>query len=104
MKWFRNLFEKKKKSYPQQDKFKLCIITDNAEHLHETLGIIESRCEEIATVVLNAYEKHSSMHQSLDEILAECKHINEVVLALSVFHRYGELHKRKSEINKLLGL
>ena len=27
MKWFRNLFKKKKKSYPQQDKFKLCIIT-----------------------------------------------------------------------------
>jgi hypothetical protein len=104
MKWFRNLFKKKKKSYPQQDKFKLCIIVDNAEHLHETLGIIESRCEQLSKTVLNAYDKHNSLHESMDEILLECKHINEVVLALSVFYRYSELHRRKDTINKMLGL
>ena len=102
MKRFKNLL--KNRSYPQKDTFKLCIIVDGADHLHETLGIIDARCEELSKTVLNAYHKYETMHESMDSILKECKHINEVVLALSVFHRYSELHRRKDELQSMLDI
>lgn len=104
MNWLGKMFKKKKKSYPQDNKFKLCIIEENSEFLHETLGIIESRCQELSVIVLNAYDKNESMHDSVQEILDQCKHINEVVLALSVFHKYSEMHNKKRMLDKMLGL
>jgi hypothetical protein len=104
MKWFRKLFKKKKKSYPQDNEFKLCIIDEKSDLLHDILGMTEVRCQEISKVVIEAYDRNDLMHESLDEILANCKHINEVVLALYVFHKYQELHNKKTAINKLFGI
>ena len=102
MKWFRKLF--KKKSYPQDNQFKLCIIDEKSDLLHEILGMTEDRCQEISKIVLNAYDDNDLMHESIDDILAGCKHINEVVLALSIFHKYQELHNKKHAINKMFGI
>lgn len=100
MKWFRRLF--KKKSYPQDSKFKLCIIDEKSDLIHEVLGITEERCKEITKLCLEAYNVNDIKTNSYAMIVEKCVHINEVVMAIQVFERITNMKNQKRKIFNLL--
>jgi hypothetical protein len=102
MKWFRNLFKKKKKSYPQNDKFKLCIVDENATYMHEILGITEERAEYLTRICLEAYDRHRTMHDCVAYTLDQCKHVNEVVFVNVVIYRIIDRFSVKDKIDNII--
>lgn len=102
MNWFRKLF-KKKKTYSTDNKFKLCIVNDNTELLHETLGVTEERSKELLDIALKAYDSHATLTGSYEEMLESCKHINEVVMIMNMFNRIHEIKSKESGLMGFLG-
>jgi hypothetical protein len=100
MKWFRRLF--KKKSYPQDSKFKLCIINDESDLIHEVLGITEERCQELAKICIEAYHASDIKTESYAIVVGKCNHINEVVMVMQMFERICELKNKKRKIMDML--
>lgn len=98
MKWFKNLFKKKKKSYNKENSYKLLIIDEHAEFLHETLGITEERASELTTVAFKAYEKHDRMYLCLEDIVSNCKHTNEIVFATMLVDKIEQQQKMKKKM------
>lgn len=98
---------KKKKTYSKTSEFKLCIVVDDADSLHETLGITNQRAEQLGKVCLKAIKEHDCKTDSYQDILAECKHINEVIMCTEIFAKIKELHRThagiKSMFDNLLG-
>lgn len=92
------VFKKKKevKTYPQDGEFKLCIINDNTDIMHETLGLTNERADELAEKTLKCYEKHEKVTDMLNEAFSHCKHINEVTMVTFMFHRVMELKKMEA--------
>lgn len=93
MKVLGKLFTKKKeiKTYPQEGEFKLCIINEDTDILHETLGITDARAKELSEICLNAWDKHNKTTSMLQEMLTHCKHMNEVTMVFFIFHKIVEL-------------
>ena len=102
MNWLGKLFKKKKKGYNTDGKYKLLIINEDADHLHENLGISEARAEEITTLCLHAYRNNEVLHACLEEVVNHCKHTNEVVFATLIAHRVIENLHTKDKVNSLL--
>ena len=48
--------KKKQKTYSQDNKFKLCIVDETAQHMHTMLGVTDERAKELAVVAVNAYD------------------------------------------------
>ena len=84
MNWLGKMF-KKKKDYPKSNNFKLCIIEDNTDILHTTLGITEERAKVLAEICRTAFTDYSRVTDSYDHIFNHCKHINEVVMCTEMF-------------------
>lgn len=97
MKWLGKRLQKKK-TYSQDGEFKLCIINEDTDLMHETLGLTDQKAEELAKICLKAYENNNKATDMIDEILSHCKHINEVTMAFFMFHRITELKKRESSL------
>ena len=102
MNWLGKLFKKKKKSYNTDCNYKLLIIDDTQQHLHEILGISEERTEELAKVCVKAYEKHDYFHATLEEVVSHCKHTNEVVMATLITQKVVDKNQSKDRILGLL--
>lgn len=107
MNWLGKLFGKKKKSYNTDCSFKLCIIDENADLVKDVLGISDKRAEEIARFTHKAYESHEKKTTSIQEMLDNCKHINEVIFAHECFNRIHDLKGKQMQLeglmNKLFG-
>jgi hypothetical protein len=100
MNWLGKMF--KKKSYPQDSKFKLCIINDESDLIHEVLGITEERCRELTKLCLEAYDASDMKTESLAFVVEKCTHINEVVMAVQIFEKVSNAkNKRRSIINMI---
>ncbi len=102
MKWFRNLFKKKKKSYPQQDKFYLCIVDENSNLLHNNLGITEERAESLTRLCLEAYKTNELLYKCLDDVVKGCVHTNEVVFATMILQKIIDRYNTKDRIDNLI--
>jgi hypothetical protein len=100
MKWFRKLF--KKKIYPQDNKFKLCIIDEKSDLIHEVLGITEERCRELTNLCIEAYDASDMKTVSLGYIVERCKHINEVVMAVQIFEKVCHTQTKKRSLRSLM--
>ena len=98
---------KKKKTYSATSEFKLCIVDEDADCLHQTLGINDKRAEELAKVCVHAIKQHNSKTDSYQDILGECKHINEVIMCTEIYARVTEMQRKhnsmKSMLDNLLG-
>lgn len=82
MKWLGKLFKRKKKTYfNEKGKYKLLIINDDAELLHQNLGINDVRAEELMNTCINAFKKHSRVHTAMVDVVNECVHTNKIVYA-----------------------
>jgi hypothetical protein len=102
MKWFRNLFKKKKESYPQVDKFKLCIIDENAKLLHDNLGITEERAEALTNLCIDAYKQNELLYQCLDHVVKGCLHTNEIVFSSMILYKLIDRYNAKDKLDNLL--
>jgi hypothetical protein len=92
---WKSLFAKKK-TYSQDGEFKLCIINDNTDSLHETLGLTDERAKELSEICLNAWNKHNKTTSMLQEMLGHCKHMNEVTMIFFIFHKIVELKRNET--------
>jgi hypothetical protein len=95
MNWLEKLFKKKKKTYN-----KLLIIDDSKELIHEILGISDERAEELLNICLKAYDNNTHVHTCLEDVVSECKHTNEVVMATLMMQKVID---RKTQMNGLMG-
>jgi len=102
MKWFRKLFKKKKKSYPQDNKFKLCIIDEKSDLIHEVLGITEERCRELTEICIKAYDASDMKTESYAIIIDKCVHINEVVMVMQIFEKICHMKDKSKSLSKLI--
>lgn len=101
MNWLGKVFKKKKKSYNTDCNYKLLIIDDKEELLHNILGISEKRAEELTEVCINAYKNNEQLHSCLEEIVDNCKHTNEVVFATLISQKVIDRFQSR---DRMLGL
>ncbi len=98
MKWLGKLFKRKKKGYNTDSKYKLLIINDEAELIHDILGVNEVRANEMVDICLKLYDKHDKLHLCLEELVSHCVHTNEIVYGTMIME---EVIKRKHAILKV---
>ena len=96
MNWLGKMF-RKKKSYSTDSQYKLLIIDDSKELIHEILGVTEERAEELLNFAKKAYDRHETMHMGLEEVVSKCTHTNEVVFGTMLYQKIldREISKRK---------
>ena len=80
----------RKKTYPKDNKFEVLIIGEDKSNFQEILGITEERGKELLKMSLESYQKQDLFSDSCKEVVDECKHINEVVYAMSCLCRIKE--------------
>ena len=102
MNWFRKLF-KKEKTYNTDYKFKLCIVNDDTDLLHEALGVNEERSKELLEVALKAYDSQKTLTDAYSVMLDSCNHINEVIMIMNMFNRIQEIKSKDSGLMGFLG-
>ncbi len=102
MNWLGKMFKKKKKGYNTDSQYKLLIIDETKELIHEILGITEKRVKELLDVCVDAYHKHNTMHQALETVVSECKHTNEVVMATLMLQKVVDRHNNSDRVHNLL--
>ena len=94
MNWLGKAFRKKEiKTYPQEGEFKLCIINEDTDILHEILGLTNERAEELAKICTAAWNDENKVTDMIQKILVHCKHMNEVTMIFFMFHKIVELKK-----------
>jgi hypothetical protein len=102
MNWLGKLFKKKKKGYNTDGQYKLLIIDEDADLVHQNLGISEKRVEELLGVCIKAYEKSNAMHMALEKVVIECKHTNEVVMATLLLQKVVDKNNSHERIHNIL--
>ena len=85
--------KKKQKTYSQDNKFKLCIVDETAQHMHTILGVTDERAMELAKIAVDAYDNNDDAVTATQQILDGCNHINEVILALKIFEKKSQMHQ-----------
>jgi hypothetical protein len=98
MNWLGKIFNKKKKSYSTDNKYKLLIIDESAELIHQNLGIIDARADELLSACLHAYKEYKQLHLALVYIVDQCKHTNEIVFSTMVFSKIIERENAKGQL------
>ncbi len=101
MNWLGKMFKKKKKTYNADCNYKLLIIDDKEELLHNILGICEERCEELTKVCIEAYKNNDHLHSTLEDIVSHCKHTNEIVFSMLVAQKVIDRFQSR---DKMLGM
>jgi hypothetical protein len=97
MNWFGKLFKKKKKGYNTDGQYKLLIIDESKELIHEILGITDERAEQLLKIAASAFDKNETMHMGLVHVVDNCNHTNEVVFATMLYQKIleREVNKRR---------
>jgi hypothetical protein len=93
---------RKKKVCPQDGKFKLLIIDDNSELMHEILGISEDRVKELLKNTAEAFDNNAELHLMLEKIVNYCKHENEIAMSMLIFQKIVDFQKRESTVNEVM--
>ena len=73
----------KNKNYKADQKFEVLLIEENSSSLNEALGISEDRYKEIVTFSIDSFKEGERYTDSCKIAIEQCKHINEVVLAIT---------------------
>ena len=102
MKWFRKLFKKKKKSYPQDNEFSLWIIGGEGGQLLQYLGITVERAQELRKLCIDSYQKNELLYKCLDDLVKGCVHTNEIVFATMVMHKVIDRFNAKNRLDDLM--
>jgi hypothetical protein len=102
MKWLGKLFKKKQKVYNVPGKYKLLIIDDEADLLHENLGIISPRAEELLKACMDSFENNKRVHTALAEIVDKCCHTNEIVFATIMMAKIIDRNEQKNRLHDML--
>ena len=102
MNWLGKMFKKKKKSYNTDGQYKLLIIDEDADLLHQNLGITDERVKELLAICVDAYEKSSAMHIALEKVVSECVHTNEVVMVSLMLQKVVDGHYSSVRLHNLL--
>lgn len=102
MNWLGKMFKKKKKGYNTDGQYKLLIIDEKEELLHAILGISDERAEVLTELCLKAYDDNSNTHSALEQIVNECKHTNEVVMATLIFQKIIDKYNNHERVHNLL--
>ena len=103
MKWLGKMFKKKKKiTFNEKGKYKLLIIDEDAELLHENLGINDVRVKELLDICVDAYEKSNAMHSALEKVVSECVHTNEVVMASLMLQKIVDRSNSSDRLHNML--
>ena len=103
MKMFGKLFKKEKKSYNNNCEFKLLIIDEESDSLAVSLGITQERVKELGNITKDAFLNHETLTDSYSDMIAECKHINEVAFCFTVFARVADMKRQQSQMLNMLG-
>lgn len=90
------------RTYSQNNKFELLIIDDEAKGVYQKLGITEERSDELVNIMRKAYDNNEKKIPAMQEMLLQCKHINEVVVVLQFFNNYIE-HQNSNPLDGILG-
>lgn len=102
MKWLTKMFGKKKPTYSNNNIYKLLVIDEDAELLHENLGITEKRADELLKACADAYENNNVLYGALGDMVDECKHVNELVLSALMMQKIIDKHKSSDRVHNLL--
>ena len=87
MKGLGKLFNGKNKNYKADQKFEVLLIEEESSSLNEALGISEDRYKEIVTFSIDAFKEGDRYSDSCKIAIEKCKHINEVVLAMTTLSK-----------------
>jgi hypothetical protein len=102
MNWLGKIFKRKQKTYNPDGTYKLLIINDEDEYLHNILGITQERSEELTLLCLKSFATTNHLHSYLEEIVSNCKHTNEIVYATLIAQRVMENHEAKERTMNVL--
>jgi hypothetical protein len=97
------LFKRKKELKPSNE-MKVAIIEDSTDNLYTNFGITDERRNELIELTLASYKNHSNLSKSYEEIVAKCKHVNEVIVCVIIFERKISHSKELSALANLIGL
>ena len=86
MKVLGKLFNRNK-NYKADQKFEVLLIEENSSSLNEALGISEDRYKEIVTFSIDSFKEGERYTDSCKIAIEQCKHINEVVLAMTTLSK-----------------
>lgn len=100
--WLGKLFKKKKKSYNTDGQYKLLIIDDEAELIHQNLGINDVRAKVILDKCLEAFDSSERVHTAMEKVIDICTHTNEVVYATLMMAKVIEKNESQGRIHNLL--
>jgi len=80
------LFGKKKELKPSSE-MKVAIVDGTSDDLYINFGITDSRRDQLIELTLAAFKNHERLHNSYQEIVSQCKHVNEVIVCAIIFER-----------------
>lgn len=86
MKGLGKLFNRNK-NYKADQQFKVLLIEEESSSLNEALGISEERYKEIVTFSIDSFKEGERYSDSCKIAIEKCKHINEVVLAMTTLSK-----------------
>ena len=86
MKGLGKLFNRNK-NYKADQKFEVLLIEEDSSSLNEALGISEERYKEIVTFSIDSFKEGDRYTDSCKIAIEQCKHINEVVLAMTTLSK-----------------
>lgn len=80
-----------KNLYESNQSFKLELLNPESENVHAVLGISEKRSDEITEIVKKAYKEERYFTDTLESVVSQMEHINEVVFAVMIA---GKVHNK----------
>lgn len=104
MNWLKRLFGKKEKKVilNEKGKYKLLIINDEAELMHQNLGINDVRAEELLKICLDSFEKNKCVHTAMKDVVDDCTHTNEIVFTSFMMARILNTNEQRSKLHDML--
>ena len=102
MKWLGKLFKEKEKTYTVNTMFMPRIIDDKSELIHEIFGITDERAEKLTMTIVESLKKHDELHLVMIDVISECKHANEIALAILLFERIMSTQKQENAVNEVM--
>jgi len=96
------MFKKKKKGYNTDGQYKLLIIDDKAELLHQNLGISDERVKILLAVCVKSFEESDDMQNALVKVIQECTHTNEVVMSTLMLQKVIDKRNNHERLHNML--
>jgi len=90
------------RTYSQDNKFELLLIDEEGKGVYQKLGITKERSDELIAIMIKACDNNDKKIPAMQEMLIQCKHINEVVVILQFFNSYLE-HQNSNPLDGILG-